>query len=858
MFLSRRAPPLSPNGRNGPRARFGIARLSVLGVVTAGAVLLVASAITYHIYRDVTERYLQQRVEHLATEVAFRFADVIQENAVKVEIAAHLPYVMAALSARSQSDLADAEKVLRQHFPGAKRVRLILANDKTLEPGTFPELGYADLDMLAQAERNGKPPVVEAHLMGTAEGHIDIMRPVMIEKSRSERVLIGHLIVSFGSELVQRALERLQVASGYIEVRQLVGDGAGVLLAALGKAADIAAGATRTTPVAGTLWTLSYWPPAEERAAIVWRERALWVIFAVVFVLLAVIAATIHFVLSKALEEDLETLVDVVRDARVGLTSRPRYTLRIREFVGTVEALSAMGSVPPAPPSDDTSTAAVVPPPPAPAAAAAPPQAATKDYFTSLRGPEQENQPQRSQENSTMDVPDSIFRAYDIRGVVGDTLTEEVVYDIGRALGSEAFARGQQTVLVGRDGRLSGPRLAESLSNGLRDAGRDVIDIGMVPTPVLYFATHYLNAGSGVMVTGSHNPPEYNGLKMVLKGDTLAEDDIQSLKRRIQKGDFTRGNGTLERQDIVGDYIETIVGDVTVARPLNVVVDCGNGVAGVAAPRLLRALGCNVTELYCDVDGSFPHHHPDPSQPENLQDLIRAVQTQGADIGLAFDGDGDRLGVIDAAGHTIWPDRQMMLYARDVLSRNPGAQIIFDVKCSRNLSRDIAQHGGRPMMWRTGHSLIKRKMKETGALLAGEMSGHIFFKERWFGFDDALYTAARLVEILAKENRPPREVFAALPDAVATPELRIELPEGTQQTFMNKLLEQAEFEGAALTTIDGLRADFQDGWGLVRASNTTPALILRFEANNRAALERIQSVFRALLVQVDPDLRIPF
>jgi len=455
-------------------------------------------------------------------------------------------------------------------------------------------------------------------------------------------------------------------------------------------------------------------------------------------------------------------------------------------------------------------------------------------------------------------VPQSIFRAYDIRGVVGQTLTEEIVYNIGRALGSEALAREQQTVIIGRDGRLSGPTFSVALSNGLCASGCDVIDIGQVPTPVLYFAAHHLNTGSGVMVTGSHNPADYNGLKMVLRGETLAEEDIQVLRRRIEAEDFTVGSGSVHSQDVIADYIATIVGDVRLGRPLKVVIDCGNGVAGGVAPLLLRTLGCEVIELYCEVDGHFPNHHPDPSQLENLEDLIAAVKQNKADLGLAFDGDGDRLALVDGGGRVIWPDRQMMLYAKDVLARNPGAVILFDIKCSRHLADFITQYGGQPLMWKTGHSLIKRKMKETGALLAGEMSGHIFFKERWFGFDDALYTAARLLEVLAADRESVAAVFEALPDAVSTPELRVDLPEGQQTIFMARLLELADLEGAALTTIDGLRADFEDGWGLVRASNTTPSLIMRFEADSEAALKRIEEEFRTLMHKVDPKVALPF
>lgn len=453
----------------------------------------------------------------------------------------------------------------------------------------------------------------------------------------------------------------------------------------------------------------------------------------------------------------------------------------------------------------------------------------------------------------------AFFRAYDIRGVVDKGFDGEFVESVGQAFGSEAAARGQRSVAVGRDGRLSGPGLLQSLKKGLLAAGIDVVDAGCVPTPVLYFVAHTIAGGNGVMLTGSHNPPEYNGLKMLIGGETLSGEAVQELRRRILENRLSRGPGRECSVDIEKDYIQRIVSDVNLRRPLKVVLDCGNGAAGLIAPKLLRALGCELIELFCDIDGTFPNHHPDPSQPENLRDLIGCVVDEGADIGIAFDGDGDRIGVVDPDGNVIWPDRLMMLYATDVLSRNPGAEIIYDIKCSGNLGTVIEGASGRPSMWCTGHSLIKARMRQTGALLAGEMSGHIFFKERWYGFDDALYAAARLLEILAADERPIAAVFRALPDAVNTPELRVELEEGEHFAFMDRLAARSEyFTGARLTRIDGLRADYDDGWGLVRASNTTPSLVLRFEAKDGAVLKRIQEQFKALMLAIRPDLHLPF
>lgn len=461
-------------------------------------------------------------------------------------------------------------------------------------------------------------------------------------------------------------------------------------------------------------------------------------------------------------------------------------------------------------------------------------------------------------EASTVEVPQSIFRAYDIRGIVGETLTPEIVLQIGLAIGSEAAKRGQASVCVGYDGRLSSPELAEALINGLVKTGREVINVGQVPTPVLYFATHHLNTGSGVMITGSHNPANYNGFKMMLGGETLAGDDVQKLYDRILVQDYEHGAGQVRQQDVSRDYLDTILNDIAVAAPLKVVVDAGNGVAGELGPALIEELGCEVIPLHCDIDGTFPNHHPDPGKPENLQDLIRKVEEEGADLGIAFDGDGDRVGVVTNTGKIIWPDRLLMLFAKDVVSRNPGADVIFDVKCSRRLNGLISGYGGRPIMWKTGHSLIKAKMKETGALLAGEMSGHMFFKERWYGFDDGLYSAARLLEVLGIDERSSNDVFESFPEDLSTPEINIAVTDEGKFGLIESLCSQGDFDGGNVSTIDGVRVDYPDGWGLCRASNTTPALVLRFEADDEASLSRIQQVFREQLLMVDPELELTF
>jgi phosphomannomutase/phosphoglucomutase len=462
--------------------------------------------------------------------------------------------------------------------------------------------------------------------------------------------------------------------------------------------------------------------------------------------------------------------------------------------------------------------------------------------------------------SSSSTVDPGIFKAYDIRGIVDRTLTTSAARAIGAALGSEGAAHGVREICVGRDGRLSGPKLRDALIDGIRSAGVGVVDIGMVATPMLYFSTYHLDTASGVEITGSHNPPDYNGLKMVLAGDTLHGEAIQKLRQRIVEGDLVRATtpGPLREVDVAEAYLARIVGDVKLARPMKIAVDCGNGVAGGFAPRLHRALGCEVIELYCDVDGRFPNHHPDPAHPENLQDLIRCLRESDAEIGLAFDGDGDRLGVVTKDGQIIYPDRQLMLFARGVLAEVPGAEIIFDVKCSRHVAAQIRAHGGKPTMWRTGHSLIKAKLKETGAPLAGEMSGHIFFKHRWYGFDDGLYAGARLLELLSRE-RDSSAVLNALPNAASTPELHLKTAEGENFTLMQRLKREARFERAReVITIDGVRVEYDDGFGLARPSNTTPVIVLRFEADSDAALARIQADFRRALLAVKPDAALPF
>ena len=452
----------------------------------------------------------------------------------------------------------------------------------------------------------------------------------------------------------------------------------------------------------------------------------------------------------------------------------------------------------------------------------------------------------------------SIFKAYDIRGIVDKTLDTGVAYAIGQAFGSAAIAKGEETVIIGRDGRLSGSCLAAALAMGLQATGMNVIDLGVVATPMVYFGTNVLGPTSGIMVTGSHNPPDYNGFKMVLAGEAIYGDTILALYDRILSKEFAVGEGSYSTHDIKAAYLDRIARDVKLQRPIKIAIDCGNGVAGAFAGDLYRAMGCEVVELFCEVDGTFPNHHPDPAHPENLQDLIRCLQSSDAEIGLAFDGDGDRLGVVAKDGQIIYPDRQLMLFAADVLSRNAGEQILYDVKCTRHLAPWIKAHGGVPLMWKTGHSLVKAKLKESGSPLGGEMSGHVFFKDRWYGFDDGMYAGARLLEILSNVTNMTA-TLNDLPQSASTPELQVKLNEGENFTIIAEMQKNANFPGSTeIINIDGLRVEYVDGFGLARSSNTTPVIVMRFEAETPKALARIQATLKAAILAVKPDAMLPY
>ena len=851
----------------GPETREVISRvvaeprwgLHHIGLMLGLAILLLAGGITLFFQQQALEQRAENaraRATLTATLLADRLAAEIRSRAERMERLARDPALIAALANPDRQARDRHAQRLRVFFPDAVAVRLLPPGLKEVQPRANPPISFATLDMLRQAETSDRPPPAEVHLVGQPGEHINIDRIVLDAEGRH---IVGHLLVSLPTQLLEATLPPARVVDGQVTIRQKAA-GRAVVLAATGDKSLQQQTPASVAKVPGTRWEVAVRTPPLP-ATLIPQGMPLLVAGSGALVCLVLLVAGLRWY-RRLLTDDQTLLLGALRDARhTGL--KTEYPIRIIECMpmlkGIVRLFSddqpvvAAGARPvPAAPVTAPSEA-----PEAPAASTPVTETGDDSEFevldeSALASPADTGK-------TTGQVDPAIFRAYDIRGVYGENLDETVAELIGRAVGSDALARGETAIFVGRDGRLSSPQLAEALIRGLCATGIDVKDLGEVPTPVLYFATHQREESrSGVMVTGSHNPPEYNGMKIVLAGETLHGSGIQALRHLIEHRTFMQGQGAVETLDLIGDYVQAVAADIQIPRPLRVVVDCGHGVAARVVPALMSALECELIPLNCEVDGHFPAHHPDPGNPENLTGLIQAVQENSADLGLAFDGDGDRLGVVDSDGNIIWPDRLMMLLAMDVLSRNPGADVLFDVKCSRHLGRIIRDFGGNPEMWKTGHSLLKARMKETGALLAGEMSGHIFYADRWFGFDDALYAAARLIEIVANDHRPSARIFAVLPESVSTPMIEIPLEEGEEKTVMERVVALADFPDAEVTTIDGLRADFADGWGLIRASNTTPSLTLRFEADDEDALERIRQRFRDLLKTAAPELEVPF
>jgi len=783
--------------------------------------LVIAAGGGYYVYFKQIEQQNIEQAERLTTDVK-KAADALSAKVLSwrqaVENLAQDPALLVSINNNEQA-LANWVVEHRALLDEVTMLRVIRPGLMQVDTSVKPPLGYAGLDLIRKAEESKKVQMPEVHMMGSDDQHVAIAAPV-VEGGELKAVVLMSLDLAALQSAFKSALGNEQ--GGWLELKQ-----GGLKISSTGAASHQSGENVGGIQIAGTRWRIVI-KKRVIQAPMTVAELSRYIIglLLAILILSGLVAVAMNKDRRKQMSNTFrkgkikERKEPVLDTDKAALLTANDDVLSKEEIAETIKENVVQQE-----------------------------EVASSPIFMKETGIEVVSQ---------TDVPQSIFRAYDIRGIVDETLTEQGVFLIGRAIASEALRLGQTTIAIARDGRLHSLRLSESLSKGIKATGCNVIDVGQVPTPVLYFATHQLDTQSGVMITGSHNPANYNGLKIVIAGNTLSGDAIQQLYQRVLKEDFESGEGAYQEQMMLPEYIGAITSDVRLGRMMKVVVDCGNGVAGEAAPMLLSTLGCEVIPLYCDIDGNFPNHHPDPSKPENLQELIDKVREEEAELGLAFDGDGDRLGVIDSDGNVIWPDRQMMLYAIDVLSRQAGADIIYDVKCTRNLAKVIAKHGGKPIMSKTGHSLIKAKMKETNAELAGEMSGHIFFKERWFGFDDALYTAARLLEILTAEFRSTAEIFADLPDSISTPELNVSLEEGENFTFVKQLQSQATFEDANVITIDGVRVEFKDGWGLVRASNTTPSLVLRFEADDEVALARIKDVFREQMLNINKSITLPF
>lgn len=779
---------------------------------------------------------------------------------------------IAALAdpAAASADRDRREKVLADSIPYARAVHIYGIGQAQANMDATVPVGFAALDLVTRAERGEAAPV-EVHK--TPKGQfLNIALPI-----KRDTVIVGTMLAQLQFTSVVKNIPEMPDNIGYLTWTQYSAGVQPVVLMTRGDERW-----SKSIPISmdsiNPNWKISFYPSAELSATNSVSSLVLVGVFQLL--LLFGLIGLIFFRVRKQLLSDGAVFVNFSKQLLLNSNQNiPSYAFDLFRFLST-QLIDLSGRIPRSRGGDvraqsanaekndlsinpifqnkevldvdiseeDNLFGSTLSPAPQPITVA--PVAAAQRVPAPVVEP--------MEFSSGPKIPAEIFRAYDIRGTFGKTLTEEFAFSIGMAVGSEVLARGENIVTVARDGRSSGLALQQSLTNGIIASGCDVLDIGEVPTPILYFSTHILNAQSGVIVTGSHNPPEHNGFKIVIGGEALSGDQIQNLRRRIEKNQFSKGEGYVQQIDILPDYIEKITSSVVLARPLKVVLDCGNGIGGKVAPRILTEMGCKVVELFCDVDGRFPNHQPDPSQPENLKALQAAVIANQADIGIALDGDADRIGVVTNHGNIVWPDRLLMLYARDLLARNPGADVVFDVKCSRDLADLVSSSGGRPIMWKSGHSLMKAKMRETGALLGGELSGHIFFADQWYGFDDGIYAAARLLEILSMEPIDAEEIFAEFASKSATPEFLIKIPEASKFSLMQRLESNLQFSDGKVITIDGVRVDFPYGWGLVRVSNTTAALTARFEGESDDSLKDIQRRFREQLLAVDPSLQLPF
>ncbi len=785
---------------------------------------------------------------------------------------AELPQLSVVLQENDPALIMAQQQFMQKILPQSNKVCLISADVDQPDPSACIAINFATLDSLRKAKQDGTAPLAVININAEVPSLLVAQRIV-----DSTDHVVGVLLVAFEMSTIESVLNEAAAQNGYFELLQ--GTKNKTQLLTQGNVQWKQASPLLTRPVQGTYWQLAYWPAPTKTAGYATLVLPIVVIIFVIAMWLLrdywqrkrlksdadVIKQPLDDVTQSGLKAEYhvanESLQTVADDSQTSVASSvnssppqtkvtPRNTVVSEEDHESVDKNPVVESLEPH--SDADKEAEKLPKTEVETSSEA--KASNTIEFSIPTAAEQANV------MSGSDIDPTIFKAYDIRGIVDETLNEQVMKIVGQAIGSEALDKQQTQLVIARDGRLSSERFAKALIEGVLASGCDVIDIGQAPTPIAYYAYHELETQSGVVVTGSHNPVNYNGLKLVLAGQPVFGDALQQLYQRILRGDVRQGTGQKTTANVTDNYVEKVTKDIHLNRKISVVIDCSNGVAGHVAEALFSAIGCDVTPLNCDVDGEFPNHPPNPCEPDNLRDLIQVVRHQEAELGLAFDGDGDRLVAVDAKGRAIWPDRLLVLFAQDVLTRSPGATVIYDVKSTRLLEDTILRAGGKALMWQSGHSIIKAKMQETGALLGGEMSGHIFFNDRWYGFDDALYSACRLLELLANDplERTATEVFDAIPERKSTPEILIDLPEGESQRFMQQISEQGDFSGAKLTTIDGVRADYKMGWGLVRASNTMPGLTLRFEADNNDNLRYIQQQFKQQMLQIKPTLHLHF
>lgn len=790
--------------------------------------------------KELQDNILSTYTTAVNTSVAHLQKDLIFA-AETLNVAIKNDPILQELDADAISKLIDLAK---PHLEGAIEVRILPLGQYDLNKEIYPPVNFAAQKLLLQAEKaETNFPEFNQHPEGN---YISLAQAIFDESSHE---LLASILVSYPAVTLKKQLPNNNIAGVQVSlVQQFKADnGMNIFQAGQVEGNKISSFTQNTSHPS---WIIKY--SSSKEASLLSDAIKTSGIGLALNTSIALIAIWVTFLLLKRkLETDLSLIFEYLRsDSKKPLNKSLFKTTLFGSFYQKISELSLNIS-----PTNEKRSG----------------KSTQKENILDIeiaKGDENlfgsDDEPGSTSASSSVPsqntiVAPSIFRAYDIRGIVDETLTENTVKLIGQAIGSAALEHDERTVIVARDGRLSGPTLITALTEGILSSGANVIDVGMVPTPLLYFACKTLDSKSGVVLTGSHNPANHNGLKIVIAGKTLSGDDIQSLRTHIESNDLKTGAGSRSESEIIPAYLDAVVNDVILAQPIDIVIDCGNGVTGVIAEELFSQIGCNVTALNNEVDGNFPNHHPDPSRPENLEELISKVKETGAALGIAFDGDGDRLGLVTNTGKIIWPDRLMMLFAKDILLRSPGADIIFDVKCSQTLAEVIREQGGRPLMWKTGHSLIKAKLQETGAQIAGEMSGHIFFNDRWYGFDDALYSAARLLEILSTDSATAEEIFAAFPEKVSTPEINIQVTDENKFDIMEVLSSLGEFgEGGNKTTIDGVRIDYSYGWGLVRASNTTAVLVARFEADTEAQLKNIQSVFREQLLKIESTLDLPF